>query len=49
MHIPIDIDPSVTELAERTRQRGERSLQESEANVKQAAAVRRRYDERTNR
>ncbi|MFE0332472.1 glycoside hydrolase family 172 protein [Streptomyces sp. NPDC058960] len=35
-------------LAERTRQRGERSLQESEANIKQAAAVRRRYDERTN-
>jgi hypothetical protein len=33
-------------LAERTRQRGERSLQESEANIEQAAAVRRRYDER---
>jgi hypothetical protein len=35
-------------LAERTRQRGERSLHESEANIKQAAAVRRRYDERGN-
>lgn len=36
-------------LAERTRQRGERSLRESEGNARHAAELRRRYDASTNR
>ncbi|MEV6104255.1 glycoside hydrolase family 172 protein [Streptomyces sp. NPDC051940] len=36
-------------LAERTRQRGERSLAESQGNVRHSADLRRRYDARTGR